>query len=85
MPRICIFGNFIILYAQIIKLARIAAKLRLQPHDKILDIGCGWGGLAFALASVEPGACVTASNLSENQHAYAKTGVEPTPQAKHIR
>ena len=70
--------------AQITKLARIAAKLRLQPHDKILDIGCGWGGLAFALASVEPGASVTGITLSENQHAYAKTGVEPTPQAKHI-
>ncbi|MGB2240573.1 MAG: SAM-dependent methyltransferase, partial [Candidatus Puniceispirillaceae bacterium] len=50
---------------------------------KILDIGCGWGGLAFALASVEPGASVTGITLSENQHAYAKTGVEPTPQAKH--
>ena len=70
--------------AQITKLARIAAKLRLQPHDKILDIGCGWGGLTFALASVEPGASVTGITLSENQHAYAKTGVEPTPQAKHI-
>ena len=72
------------LYAQIIKLARIAAKLRLQPHGKILDIGCGWGGLAFALASVEPGASVTGIILSENQHAYTKTGVEPTPQARHI-
>ena len=70
--------------AQITKLARIAAKLRLQPHDKILNIRCGWGGLAFALASVEPGASVTGITLLENQHAYAKTGVEPTPQAKHI-
>ena len=72
------------LYAQITKLARITAKLRLQPHDKILDIRCGWGGLAFALASLEPGASVTGITLSENQHAYAKTGAEPTPQAKHI-
>lgn len=70
--------------AQITKLARIAAKLRLQPHDKILDIGCGWGGLAFALASVEPGASVTGITLSENQHAYASTGVAPTPQARYI-
>ena len=70
--------------AQITKLARIAAKLRLQPNDKILDIGCGWGGLAFALASVEPGASVTGITLSENQHAYASTGVKPTPQARYI-
>ena len=70
--------------AQISKLAHIAAKLRLQPHDKILDIGCGWSGLSFALASMEPGASVTGITLSENQHVYAKTGVEPTPQAKHI-
>ena len=49
---------------QITKLARIAAKLRLQPHDKILDIGCGWGGMAFAIASVEPGASVTGISLS---------------------
>ncbi len=71
---------------QITKLARTAAKLRLQPHDKILDIGCGcgWGGLAFAFALVESGASVTGITLSENQHAYAKTGVEPAPQAKHI-
>ena len=72
------------LYAQITKLARIAAKLRLQPHDKILNIRGGWGGLAFALASVEPGASVTGITLLENQHAYAKTGVKATPQAKHI-
>ena len=52
------------LYAQITKLARIAAKLRLQPHDKILDIGFGWGGMAFAIASVEPGASVTGITLS---------------------
>ena len=70
--------------AQITKLVRIAAKLRLQLHDKILDISCGWGGLAFALASAEPGESVTSITLSENQHDCAKTGVEPTPQAKHI-
>ena len=49
---------------QITKLARIVAKLRLQPHDRILDIGCGWGGMAFAIASVEPGASVTGITLS---------------------
>ena len=71
--------------AQKAKCEHIARKLCLRPGQKVLDIGCGWGGLAFALASVEPGACVTGITLSENQHAYAKTVVEPTPQAKNIQ
>ena len=29
--------------AQITKLARLRAKLCLQPNQKVLDIGCGWG------------------------------------------
>ncbi len=35
--------------AQIDKKALIAAKLRLQPGMRLLDIGCGWGGLALSL------------------------------------
>jgi cyclopropane-fatty-acyl-phospholipid synthase len=35
--------------AQIDKQALIAAKLRLQPGMRVLDIGCGWGGLALYL------------------------------------
>jgi cyclopropane fatty-acyl-phospholipid synthase-like methyltransferase len=34
--------------AQITKLARLRAKLCLQPNQKVLDIGCGWEGLANA-------------------------------------
>jgi cyclopropane-fatty-acyl-phospholipid synthase len=34
---------------QITKLARLGAKLCLQPNQQVLDIGCGWGGLANAL------------------------------------
>ena len=70
--------------AQITKLSRIAAKLRLQPHDHVLDIGCGWGGLAFALATVEPEAKVTGITLSENQLAFASDAVRTTPQANRI-
>jgi cyclopropane-fatty-acyl-phospholipid synthase len=36
--------------AQQDKIRHIAAKLRLQPGMKLLDIGSGWGGLAMALA-----------------------------------
>jgi cyclopropane-fatty-acyl-phospholipid synthase len=36
--------------AQQNKLRHIAAKLNLQPGHRILDIGCGWGGMAIYLA-----------------------------------
>ncbi len=39
--------------AQRNKLRLIAAKLNLQPKQKILDIGCGWGDMALYLASME--------------------------------
>ena len=70
--------------AQITKLSRIAAKLRLQPYDHVLDIGCGWGGLAFALATIEPEAEVTGITLLENQLAFASDAVRTTPQANRI-
>ena len=35
--------------AQVDKKALIAAKLRLQPGMRVLDIGCGWGGLGLYL------------------------------------
>ena len=57
--------------AQINKLARIGAKLCLEPGHQVLDIGCGWGGLANALWEMQPDISVTGITLSENQHAYA--------------
>ena len=36
--------------AQRLKKAHIAAKLHLKPGMKVLDIGCGWGGMAIYLA-----------------------------------
>lgn len=32
--------------AQINKMRRLAGKLNLKANDKVLDIGCGWGGLS---------------------------------------
>jgi cyclopropane-fatty-acyl-phospholipid synthase len=58
--------------AQIAKKRHIAAKLRLdRPGLEVLDIGCGWGGMALTLAR-EFGAVVTGITLSEEQLAEAR-------------
>ena len=58
--------------AQISKLARIAAKLNLQDGNRVLDIGCGWGGLARALALCRKGVKVHGITLSTRQCAHAR-------------
>jgi cyclopropane-fatty-acyl-phospholipid synthase len=52
--------------AQAAKKAHIANKLRLEPGMTVLDIGCGWGGMALTLAR-DHGARVTGVTLSEEQ------------------
>ena len=56
--------------AQAAKKTHIAAKLCIAPGMRVLDIGCGWGGMALTLAR-DHGAHVTGVTLSENQHATA--------------
>lgn len=56
--------------AQSAKKAHLAAKLRLLPGHRVLDIGCGWGGLALTLAG-DYGAQVTGVTLSAEQLAVA--------------
>jgi cyclopropane-fatty-acyl-phospholipid synthase len=56
--------------AQAQKKRHIAAKLRLKPGHKVLDIGCGWGGLGLYLAR-EFGADVTGVTLSVEQQKVA--------------
>jgi cyclopropane-fatty-acyl-phospholipid synthase len=57
--------------AQAAKMAHIAKKLRLEPGMLVLDIGCGWGGMARFLAR-EHGVKVLGVTLSEAQLAYAR-------------
>jgi cyclopropane-fatty-acyl-phospholipid synthase len=58
--------------AQLAKKRHLAAKLLLnEDRDlRVLDIGCGWGGLGLYLADVA-GADVTGITLSQEQHAIA--------------
>jgi cyclopropane-fatty-acyl-phospholipid synthase len=58
--------------AQLAKKHHIAAKLCLdRPDLRVLDIGCGWGGLALTLAR-DYGAQVTGITLSSEQLAEAR-------------
>lgn len=64
-------GNESLETAQAAKKRHIAAKLLLAPGQKVLDIGCGWGGMALYLAKhfeVE----VTGITLSEEQLLVAR-------------
>jgi cyclopropane-fatty-acyl-phospholipid synthase len=56
--------------AQLAKKRHLAAKLMIKPNKRVLDIGCGWGGLGLYLTEVG-GADVTGITLSHEQHAVA--------------
>jgi cyclopropane-fatty-acyl-phospholipid synthase len=58
--------------AQRAKKEHLAAKLQIAPRNRILDIGCGWGGLALHLASKASDCDVLGITLSTEQLAYAE-------------
>jgi len=57
--------------AQLDKKAHIAAKMNLKPGMKVLDIGCGWGGLALYL-NKHYGCEVLGVALAPDQIAFCK-------------
>jgi cyclopropane-fatty-acyl-phospholipid synthase len=57
--------------AQLAKKRHLAAKLLIARGQRVLDIGCGWGGLALYLAEIA-GARVTGITLSKEQVALAR-------------
>ncbi len=70
--------------AQEAKLAHIAAKLRLAPDHHVLDIGCGWGGLAIYLAQTSS-VRVTGITLSEEQLVFARNEAVAAGVADRVR
>jgi cyclopropane-fatty-acyl-phospholipid synthase len=61
--------------AQEAKLDLVCRKLRLKPGERLLDIGCGWGGLIM-YAAEHYGVDATGITLSENQAALARERIE---------
>ncbi|MBU2307891.1 MAG: cyclopropane-fatty-acyl-phospholipid synthase family protein [Alphaproteobacteria bacterium] len=61
--------------AQVAKKRHIAAKLALEPGQSVVEIGCGWGGLALSLVE-ESGVEVDAITLSIEQLKVAKARAE---------
>jgi cyclopropane-fatty-acyl-phospholipid synthase len=57
--------------AQIAKMERVCRKLDLQPGERVIEAGCGWGSLALLMAR-RYGVTVRAFNLSSEQVAYAR-------------
>jgi cyclopropane-fatty-acyl-phospholipid synthase len=70
--------------AQANKKRHIAAKLLLAPGQRVLDIGCGWGGLALYLAK-ECGVSVTGLTLSTEQLRVAERRAAAAGLADRVR
>jgi cyclopropane-fatty-acyl-phospholipid synthase len=70
--------------AQLDKKAHIAAKLALKPGMKVLDIGCGWGGMALYLHQTY-GVDVTGITLSDEQIKMARQRAADAGVSDHVR
>jgi cyclopropane-fatty-acyl-phospholipid synthase len=70
--------------AQADKKAHIAAKLAIMPGMRVIDIGCGWGGLALYLHD-KTGADVLGITLSEEQLKVARQRAEAAGVAARVK
>lgn len=61
--------------AQIAKLDLVCRKLHLQPGERVIEAGCGWGSLALHMAR-RYGVSVRAFNISSEQIDYARNRAE---------
>lgn len=77
-------GNESLEEAQNKKIRHIAAKLKLEDGQRILDIGCGWGGMALYIAqhvNVE----VLGVTLSKEQHSVAVQRAQAADLSDRVR
>jgi cyclopropane-fatty-acyl-phospholipid synthase len=70
--------------AQSDKKAHIIAKLALEPGQRVLDIGCGWGGMALTMHRLA-GVDVLGVTLSEEQLKVARRRAEEAGVAAHVK
>jgi cyclopropane-fatty-acyl-phospholipid synthase len=70
--------------AQSDKKAHIASKLYLKPGQKVLDIGCGWGGMALYLHEVA-GVDVLGVTLSQEQLKVARERAAAAGVSDHVK
>ena len=70
--------------AQQAKLRHLCRKLRLQPGERLLDVGCGWGGLA-RFAAQEFGVEVFGITLSQAQLQLARQRVKDEGLAAQVQ
>jgi cyclopropane-fatty-acyl-phospholipid synthase len=70
--------------AQADKKAHIAAKLALAPGQRVLDIGCGWGGMALYLNRIAD-VDVLGITLSEEQLVVARERAEAAGVADRVK
>lgn len=66
-------ANATLLEAQDYKYRLVFEKLRLQPGDRLLDVGCGWGGMVRYAA--RQGVQATGVTLSAEQAAWAQQAI----------
>lgn len=64
--------------AQEHKLDLVCRKLQLKPGEKVLELGCGWGGFS-KYAAEKYGCHVTAYNISKEQIKYGREKCKDLP------
>jgi len=69
--------------AQVRKYKRLANVLDLKPGQRVLEVGCGWGGFA-EIAARDYGCEVVCLTLSTEQAAYARARMDRSGLADHV-